>query len=443
MRLSIDGLIDPFSTCAQSYDMINLGVSRERDYQVLLTKLNVEKMLLITWGKAVGIYTLTDQQREHQITRSCRKKLLKPNIRKEVLNILNRIQHTFTDPHTLVNRYGLEQEIASVTHQKFLQAVSISDQRFPGNIRWNLENKSQLGLLASDLNELNNNLLDLIPDRKIHVQRLVEGEVDSLNDVDNLKLVEDAAREIHADICGMAIIRRVLMENGQLHPSSGEAHVTCPSILSQYFFEISFRLTVKAMEPKSVNSQLQGTDNELPNNQIQDTEKESNSQGKGIEDGSSNGQRQEAADESQNSVSHSSEPAVQTYVAVSPETATLISEQEFYPEEYQYGQRLAPIIAALKAADGHRTIHDPPDSPDYHVRTRSGIWHNPAHGRRLVTELKAARHVSAIQLFNWFKCIADFTRDSERTSTDNIGYITPVDTDIVRSKIISGIKEEL
>ncbi|KAF8241434.1 hypothetical protein K440DRAFT_499444, partial [Wilcoxina mikolae CBS 423.85] len=177
------GLVGLFSTCVQAYELINLGTAHGRDYQVLLTKLKIEKTRLISWGEAVGLYTITDDSDDRQrilgTSNSYHQSLFRPHIQEAVLEILSCIQLTFTDVNRLVNRYGLEPETQyeSVTRRNFITAVSDRYERFQRRIsmqqhrvgfldkaRWSLKDKKQFDVLVSDLNGFNNSLIELVPD---------------------------------------------------------------------------------------------------------------------------------------------------------------------------------------------------------------------------------------------------------------------------------------
>jgi len=262
LAVGIAGLMGLFSTCIQSYEIFNLGASHGRDYEVLLTKLKVEKVRLISWGEAVGIYSTTNQQQH------CHESLSVPYIHEAVLDILSCIKLTFTDANKLASRYGLVQEIGSdlATNRNFVQTALDRCQRLQGRMKvqqqgvgfvdktcWSLADKKRFDILVSDLNSFNNSLRDLIQDRKLTMQRLVESGVESLSDIHSLMLVEDATREIHADICQVASVRRVAIENQQL--GNDDTRTIRSSAQSAYFSTLSTMSPVGILEPESSNYQ--------------------------------------------------------------------------------------------------------------------------------------------------------------------------------------------
>jgi len=346
LGVGIGGLIGLFSTCVQSYELINLGASHGRDYQVLLTKLKIEKTRLISWGEAVGLYTIIDdcddRQLELEMANSYHESLFRPHIQGTVFSILNCIQLTFTDVNRLVDRYGLEQDdkYDLVTSRNFMPAVSDGYQRFQRRMsmqqqrvgffdkfRWCLKDKRKFDVLVSDLNGFNNSLIELVPDRIVNVRRLVKAEVDSLDDVHSLKLVEDAARDINADICEIASVRRELVENGELHTVPDDTRTICSSVLSEYFSALSYITAMEPIEPDSSDSRYQGSE--------------------------------DTTGESQNSLLQQSQSPVKHGNAHQQRTAVLPSGCSFQPwdiRQYAWGERLAPILAALRTAEEDRNI---------------------------------------------------------------------------------------
>jgi len=346
LGIGIGGLIGLFSTCVQSYELINLGASHGRDYQVLLTKLKIEKARLISWGEAVGLYTIIDdcddRQLELEMANSYHESLFRPHIQGTVFSILNCIQLTFTDVNRLVNRYGLERDdkYDLVTSRNFMPAVSDGYQRFQRRMsmqqqrvgffdkfRWCLKDKKQFDVLVSDLNGFNDSLIELVPDRIVNVRRLVKAEVDSLDDVYSLKLVEDAARDIHADICEIASVRRELVENGEQHTILDDTRIICSSVLLEYFSTLSYITTMEPIETDSSDTRCQDSE--------------------------------DTTGESQNSLLQQSQSPVKHSNAHQQRTTVLPSGRSFQPwdiTQYAWGERLAPILAALRTAEEDRNI---------------------------------------------------------------------------------------
>jgi hypothetical protein len=329
--------------------------------------LKIEKARLISWGEAVGLYTIIDdcddRQLELKMANSYHESLFRPHIQGTVFSILNCIQLTFTDVNRLVNRYGLEPDdkYDLVTSRNFIPAVSDGFQRFQrrmsmqqqrvgffDKVRWCLKDKKQFDVLVSDLNGFNNSLIELVPDRIVNVRRLVKAEVDSLDDVYSLKLVEDAARDIHADICEIASVRRELVENGELHTVPDDTRTICSSVLSEYFSALSYITAMEPIEPDSSDSRCEDTTGDSQNSLLQ---------------------------QSQSPVKHGN--------AHHQRTAVLPSGRSFQPWDiikYAWGERLAPILAALRTAEEDRIIGSVP------------ITYTPNTKKRVAIEMKNMRY---------------------------------------------------
>lgn len=331
LKYATVGLTGPLNTCVRSYDIITPG---SRDQHILLTKINIEKMRLVAWGRAVGVCTATNAP-DTELPPS--ESLLRPDIRVALFETLNSIQLTFTDADRLVSQYGLQQNLANSTQQQFVR----DSEDFPGNIRWCLKDQA-LDLLASHLHGFNNSLLALIPDRAADANRLVEAEIDSVDDVDRLQMLEDASTELNADICGMAIIRRILFKNGQLR---SRADASRHSVLLQYFSGLSsvpLKDVVELAQPS--HPPRRGT----PQKDMVEPAEPSNPPRQGT-----------PSDGAQTPRSFQFTPPVPTHNALEAEEPDLSSYhvvQPQDPEGYTYGQNLAPIVAALRAADKNRFI---------------------------------------------------------------------------------------
>lgn len=331
LKYATVGLTGPLNTCVRSYDIITPG---SRDQHVLLTKINIEKMRLVAWGRAVGVCTATDVP---DIELPPSESLLRPDIRVALFEILNSIQLTFTDADRLVSQYGLQQNLANSTQQQFLRGGAGSED-FPGSIRWCLKDQA-LDLLASHLHDFNNSLLALIPDRAADANRLVEAEIDSVDDVDRLRMVEDASSELNADICGMAIIRRILFKNGQLR---SRADAPRHSVLLQYFSGLS------SVPPKDAVELAQPSNPPRRSTPLKDMVEPAEP---------SNPPRQGTPSQTPRSFQFT--PPVPTQNALEAEEPDLSSYHVIQPQDpegYTYGQNLAPIVAALRAADKNRFI---------------------------------------------------------------------------------------
>ena len=57
--ISIVALASLFSTCVECFDYFRLGQAFDRDFEILLVQLDLEKFRLLNWGNSVGIFELS------------------------------------------------------------------------------------------------------------------------------------------------------------------------------------------------------------------------------------------------------------------------------------------------------------------------------------------------------------------------------------------------
>jgi hypothetical protein len=55
IALGVAGLAGLFGTCVQCFDLIQLGAAFARDYEIVQTKFEAQKIRFLIWGQVVGL----------------------------------------------------------------------------------------------------------------------------------------------------------------------------------------------------------------------------------------------------------------------------------------------------------------------------------------------------------------------------------------------------
>jgi len=142
------------------------GTAFARDYEIVQTKFEAQKIRFLIWGQVVG---LTESGNFDD-------RLELPFVRPTVCRILNCIQLLFSDAGVLSKRYGLRQSQGIVpsselpsggvfreAHLRF-QAKLAKHQRDANiliKVRWAIADKARFAALVQDLKDFTDNLEDI------------------------------------------------------------------------------------------------------------------------------------------------------------------------------------------------------------------------------------------------------------------------------------------
>ena len=208
--ISLAGL---FSNCVDAFTYVKAGQSLERDFEILLVKLDVEKARLFSWGNAIGIARALNNGR-HAI-------LNDPATEATIRSVLESIRLLLTDSERLQRKYAVEElsEPAAQTatdldvrHQNLVSGASLSYFRRSYNrlcirakhqpqivitkrVSWAIRDRDKFNELIHDLRGFVDGLVDLAPITiQSAVERALEDEVSSLR-LEDLNLVDKAFRQ--------------------------------------------------------------------------------------------------------------------------------------------------------------------------------------------------------------------------------------------------------
>ncbi|KAI9812045.1 MAG: hypothetical protein M1827_004938 [Pycnora praestabilis] len=230
--VSILALAGLFSTCVECWQYIDSARSHGRDYELLTTKLDVEKTRLLIWGDMIGIFRTTADGRN--------KVLDSPEVARVIERILNCIITVFTDSQALVSRYGLvrtkleandDLPPAQSLSTNQLAKLKASYKEFKSRIkyvqdntsvlektRWAIQDQSKFIKFVADLRQLIDGLKDIIQSAADRAQEreAIAAEIDSLPNLQTVKLVRDASAEVHdewSDVASQVLEMSILESN--------------------------------------------------------------------------------------------------------------------------------------------------------------------------------------------------------------------------------------
>ena len=98
LAVGVIALIGVFKDCIDLFSYISAARSLERDYEVINTKLDVEKMLLLQWAERLRLVKPPYDKRLDDI-----------EIQRTITRILSSVKLLLSESEDLRNRYGLEQ----------------------------------------------------------------------------------------------------------------------------------------------------------------------------------------------------------------------------------------------------------------------------------------------------------------------------------------------
>ena len=121
IALSAAGLAALFSTCVDCFNLVNSCRAYGRHYQILLTKLDVEKTRFLQWGEGVGLFNLNPHSRHPW---------LDTNPQQETtIAVLNCIKLLLTDADQLRLKYGINENCEGRSSTPSADTTIISNSR--------------------------------------------------------------------------------------------------------------------------------------------------------------------------------------------------------------------------------------------------------------------------------------------------------------------------
>ena len=237
LAVGVAGLAGLFSTCIDSFRLVQRGRFLGRDYFILETKYTNQCLRLRTWGRACGFAGEIPADSP----------AWSDDVRDGVEETLRRITTLFQDHKTLSRRYGLS--VASTVTSRSavsnalgslvprLRATSLAvlgstsrlagkEHSIPAAARWAINDKDKFSELVKHLKDFVDDLEALtaeydIPQRQ---RRFIQVEVESIYDVSELKTIEKARMDIPDPVADAASVRICQLQHAEAASSNLNRH---------------------------------------------------------------------------------------------------------------------------------------------------------------------------------------------------------------------------
>ncbi|KAL8731893.1 MAG: hypothetical protein Q9181_004154 [Wetmoreana brouardii] len=236
--IGIAGLAGVCNACLEAFSLISAGRSLGRDFEILATKLDIEKTLLLHWAERVGLLTIQD---EHPIYDA---RFSDAQTHTAVINTLSCVLYLLTDSERLQSQYGLLQsspdviapEVSGLLSSFRMGAFTRSYQRLQIRIgrrqndtallsrtKWAIRDRDKFGSLINELGRFISYLNELLPDQAYNQQRQIHEDIERVaNNIGSLRLIQEASgnhrnwsevASAYAETCSMDSVKLQHVEN--------------------------------------------------------------------------------------------------------------------------------------------------------------------------------------------------------------------------------------
>jgi len=220
--VGIAGVIGVFKDTVEVFNLIADSRQLGRDYEILETKLDIEKTLLLLWAKRVKLLSPDYDRR-----------LDDPDIQKLVVRMLGCITTLFADVPDITTRYGLDNSrsdkdlcggsdlitttprISDSRWQDFLsqyQTLRSSNEgkRLPApffkRARWIIRDKSKFEILIHEVAHFTAKINEVVPvvTKDSYTSMLSNKDISTIHDLRKLKIIEEASIGSRSTIAALA-----------------------------------------------------------------------------------------------------------------------------------------------------------------------------------------------------------------------------------------------
>lgn len=222
ISLSI-GIASLFSTYIECFEYFKAAQSLAEDLKILLVKLDIEKTRLLIWGNAVGILKTEASERASE--------LQDPAKAEVITGCLERIKELFSDTDKLEKKFGVKpsaldegsrdagvdplsrnsMNVFKKSYKRFWvrRATTSEKHSLVSQTKWAIHDKTKFEDLRAHLKDFVDGLIEIVPISKESQDRVIEGDISSIIDLSNLRLVQSACSEPSyqswADMAGAVI----------------------------------------------------------------------------------------------------------------------------------------------------------------------------------------------------------------------------------------------
>lgn len=222
------GLATVFSSCVDAFSLFKLAQRADKDVEVVLLKLDIQKTRLLIWGDNVGIFSANHRSPE----------LLDERLVGIIQRILGQVEKLLTDSEKLRASYGvrnldttLERTVDYISC-KSLAVFRTSSTRFwtrnlkklasspQGTIfaktKWAIYEKEKFQDMINNLSDLIDNLFEFVHVARETQDRIIVEDIESILDVSRLAIIEEATEGSYSIYSQAAASARALTETASV-----------------------------------------------------------------------------------------------------------------------------------------------------------------------------------------------------------------------------------
>jgi hypothetical protein len=227
LAIGIAGLVPLFSVCVQLFDIIDSGQTYGQDYEILIAKVEVERVRLFLWGESVGLSGQDVNILESDSRSGLDQRLDDRRVCSAVSDVLECMKRVFEDTDALKRRYGLQQSASAPaiqqseggrnalkavfkrTYEKFHSAAKANQQNasLKSTAKWAIVDKKHFRQLIADLRDFNDSLSALFPDVEDHTQVVMTAGIRATVNTEDLRVIEQATMDGNGDLSEVASTR--------------------------------------------------------------------------------------------------------------------------------------------------------------------------------------------------------------------------------------------
>ncbi|WQF81601.1 Putative prion-inhibition and propagation, HeLo domain, HeLo domain superfamily [Colletotrichum destructivum] len=218
LGIGVAALVTLFKTCLEMYDTIECGRRYGSDFEVLTTRVGIERVRLLLWGDAVGILALDRGAGGQPAALPVVDPSLEdPRKFRAVCDILSCMRQLFEDAGSMTRRFGLRSAQGNQvapdslrnalvttfrrTYARFQEGAAPAQRvtSIAATVRWAVMDKKRFQGFVEELRGFNDSLCDLFPGLGENVRQAMAGEIQLSTDLGNLQIVEQAVTDMEAN----------------------------------------------------------------------------------------------------------------------------------------------------------------------------------------------------------------------------------------------------
>ncbi|KAH7173922.1 prion-inhibition and propagation-domain-containing protein [Fusarium flagelliforme] len=232
----IIGVAGLFSSCVDAFSYFKLAQHANREVEIVLLKLDIEKARLLIWGDYIGIFSASHHD----------PRLLDGHVGELIKQILFKIESLLTDSEQLRTSYGTQtletppKKAVDYVSSKSLAAFRTSASRFwtrnaqklvagaqggKHRSKWAVYERQKFQALINDLSQFVDSLFELTKLSREVQDRVITEDIESILDVSQLRIIEEATEDSYRVYSQVAASVRASTEAGTVDRRTVEEHL--------------------------------------------------------------------------------------------------------------------------------------------------------------------------------------------------------------------------